>query len=69
MSKKHRNQDQQQGQPKKSNNRPYIAGGVFVVALLVVYFVGKNMQTEKLEPAVPSAGKFQIRPPSDAFRQ
>jgi uncharacterized membrane protein (UPF0127 family) len=61
MSKKRRRQGQQEDQPKKSNNKPYIAGGIFVVALLAIYFVGKNLQTEKLEPAVPSAEKFQTK--------
>jgi len=59
MSKKKRQQDQQQDQAKKSNNKPYVIGGVFVVALLVIYFVGKNLQTEELEPAVRTDDHFQ----------
>ena len=35
---------------------PYVVGGVFVVALLVIYFVGKNLQSEKLEPATQTMG-------------
>lgn len=61
MSKKNQRQEQQQDPQKKSYNRPYIAGGVFVLVLLVVYFVGRNLQTEKLEPVAQSATSPQAK--------
>ncbi len=61
MSKKNRDQDNLPSTPKKSRNAPYIAGGVFVILLLVVYLVGKNMQSEKLVPAPQSVGQAVTR--------
>jgi uncharacterized protein len=61
MSKKSRHQNDQQDPPKKSYNMPYVAGGVFVAILLVIFIVGKNLQTEKLEPVAQSAGKLQTK--------
>jgi uncharacterized membrane protein (UPF0127 family) len=61
MSKKNRHQDNQQDPPKKSYNKPYVAGGIFVAILLVIFIVGKNLQTEKLEPVAQSAGKLQTK--------
>jgi uncharacterized membrane protein (UPF0127 family) len=61
MSKKSQRQENQPSQPKRSYNKPYLAGGIFVVVLLVVYFVGKNIQTEKLEPVLQSADQPQTK--------
>jgi uncharacterized membrane protein (UPF0127 family) len=61
MSKKNRRQDNQQDPPKKSYNKPYVAGGIFVAILLVIFIVGKNLQTEKLEPVAQSVGKLQTK--------
>lgn len=61
MSKKNRHQTEQTEQPKKSRNKPYVAGGVFVLALVVVYLVGKNTQSERLEPVAQSIGQPQVR--------
>ncbi len=49
MSKKNRKQAGTDEAPKKSRNKPYIAGAVVVLGLVVVYMVGKNIQTEKVE--------------------
>ncbi len=57
MSKKNQRQENQSNQPKKSYNKPYVAGGVFVVILLVIYFVGSNLQTEKLTSVAQSVGQ------------
>lgn len=54
MSKKHRQESEQEVPRKKSSNKPYIGGALFVVILFVVYLVGKNLQTEKLEPVAQS---------------
>ncbi len=61
MSKKNRDQSSQTQPPVKSRNKPYIAGAVFVLALVVVYFVGTNIQTEKLQPASASSTQTQTR--------
>jgi len=61
MSKKRNHQEQDLQLPKKSHNKPYIAGGVFVVVLLVIYFVGKNLESEKLEPAQQSMDALQTK--------
>ena len=61
MSKKNRDQSQQPQPPARSRNRPYLVGIVFVLALVVVYVVGTNIQTEKLQPASVSSTKTQAR--------
>jgi len=61
MSKKNTRQDIQPEHPKKSHNMPYIVGGISVVVLLVVYFVGRNLQTETLEPVTQSVAQPQVR--------
>lgn len=61
MSKKRQQQEQQQSSAKKSYNKPYIAGGVFVVVLLVVYFVGRDLQTDKLKPVEQPAARVQTK--------
>jgi uncharacterized membrane protein (UPF0127 family) len=57
MSKKSQRQENPSDQAKKSFNKPYMAGGVFVVILLVIYFVGSNLQTEKLMPVARPVGQ------------
>jgi hypothetical protein len=57
MSKKSQRQEDHPSQAKKSFNKPYMAGGIFVVILLVIYFVGSNLQTEKLMPVAQSVGQ------------
>jgi uncharacterized protein len=57
MPKKSQQQQNQHEQPRRSYSKPYFAGGIFVVVLLIIYFVGKNLQTEKLEPVVQSGGR------------
>jgi hypothetical protein len=61
MSKNNRNQEHHPDPVRKSSGKPYIAGGIFFVALLVVYFVGKNLQTEKLEPVAQSVEQPQTK--------
>ena len=62
MSKKNRQQKIEQAeQPKRCRNKPYIAGVLVVVALVVVYLVGKNLQTEKLERVTQSNGQTHVR--------
>ena len=69
MSKKNPREQTQQSPHKKSSNRPYIIGGVAFLALLLVYIVGKNLQSEKLVPAdqsgfqpnIKSAVAFQLQ--------
>ncbi len=61
MSKKSRHQDNQSGLPKKSYNKPYMAGGVFLAILLIVYFIGTNLQREKLEPVPQSVSQLQTK--------
>jgi uncharacterized protein len=61
MSKKNRNKSEQVEQPKRSRNKPYFAGALFVLALVVVYVVGKNVQTEKLQPVSQSPTMTQTR--------
>ena len=60
-NKKNRNQEPGADKPKKSSSKPYVAGGVFFVALLLVYFVGKNLQTEKIEPVAQSIERLQTK--------
>jgi hypothetical protein len=61
MSKKNRTQSEQVEQPRKSRNKPYIVGVLFVLALLIVYFVGSTVQTSKLQPATQSTTMNQTR--------
>jgi uncharacterized membrane protein (UPF0127 family) len=61
MSKKNRNKSEQPELPKGSRNKPYFAGALFVVALVVVYVVGRNVQTEKLQPVSQSPAMTQTR--------
>jgi uncharacterized membrane protein (UPF0127 family) len=61
MSKKSRNRAGQVEQPRKSHNKPYFVGAVFVLALVVVYVVGKNVQTEKLQPVTQSSTLTRTR--------
>jgi uncharacterized protein len=61
MSKKNRNEEHQPDPARKSSTKPYIWGGLFFVALLVVYVVGKNLQTEKLEPVTQSFERLQTK--------
>lgn len=57
MSKKGRHQNEQAIQPKRSNNKPFIAGAIFIGALFIIYLLGKNFQTDKLEPVAQSAAQ------------
>ncbi len=61
MSRKNRLQDGQTPSPKKSRNGPYVGGVVLVIVLVVVYLIGKNSPSEKLEPVPQTAGKSQTR--------
>lgn len=61
MSKKGRQPDDRASRPRRSTNKPFIAGAVFIAALFVIYVVGKNLQTEKLEPAPQSAVQPVVR--------
>jgi uncharacterized protein len=69
MSKKSRQQQNQHDQPGRSYSKPYVAGGLFVVVLLIIYFVGRNLQTEKLEPVVQSAAQPQTKSSVAFMRQ
>ncbi len=51
MSKKSRQEPSEQSPLKKSRNKPYIVGALAFAVLLLVYFIGKNLQSEKLVPA------------------
>jgi uncharacterized membrane protein (UPF0127 family) len=51
MSKKNQRENSQQLPRKRSRNKPYIIGAIAFAALMLVYFVGKNLQSEKLSPA------------------
>ncbi len=51
MAKKNRREESQEDPKKRSLHRPYIIGAIVFCALLVVYFVGKDLQSEKLLPA------------------
>ena len=61
MAKKNQHQENDLPQQKKSHNMPYVAGGIFVIVLLVIFFVGKNLQTEKLEPVAQSVAQPQTK--------
>ncbi len=61
MSKKNRLEPLQQPLRKRSRNKPSIVGAVVFLALLLVYFVGRNLQTEKLVPANQSGLQPTIR--------
>ncbi len=61
MSKKNKDQSQQARPSSPGRNKPYIAGAVLVLALVVVYVVGNNIQTEKLQPATPGTSTVQTR--------
>ncbi len=55
MSKKNRQELSQQPLQKKSRNKPYVVGALTFAVLLLVYFIGKNLQSERLVP-VDQAG-------------
>jgi uncharacterized protein len=67
MSKKNRRDLSHQDRQPGSRFKPYIVGASAFVALLLVYFVGKNLQSEKLvsadqsgiQPRTRSAVAFQ----------
>jgi uncharacterized membrane protein (UPF0127 family) len=61
MSEKIRNRAEPVERPPKSRNKPYVVGAVFVLALVVVYVVGSNIQTEKLQPAAQSSTLTRTR--------
>ncbi len=51
MPKKNQRELSQPSSQTQSRNKPYIFGALAVVALVLVYVVGKNLQSEKLVPA------------------
>ncbi len=51
MAKKNRREESQEDPKKRSLHSPYIIGAIVFCALLVVYFVGKDLQSDKLLPA------------------
>ncbi len=61
MSKKKRQQDGQPEQTKFNRNKPYAIGLLFVAALAVIYLVGKNVGTDRLEPVSQSVGQPNTR--------
>ncbi|HTP12073.1 MAG TPA: DUF192 domain-containing protein [Bacteroidota bacterium] len=61
MSKKNKDQSPQARPPATSRNKPYVAGVVLVVALVAVYLVGTNIQTDKLQTASIPSTKAQTR--------
>src|SRR5512143_2596559 len=61
MSKRDRRGQLQQTPHKNSHNMPYLVGGIVVVLLLIVYVVGKNLQSEKLVPAGQSDLQPKVR--------
>ena len=61
MSKKNQQNQDPSSPPKKPLKMPFVAGGVFLVVLIAVYFVGKNLQSEKLVPAAQTSDRPQIK--------
>jgi uncharacterized membrane protein (UPF0127 family) len=61
MSKKRNRESDQTHQPRKSYNKPYIWGAILVVALLAIYFIGRDFGEEKLEPVAQSSVQPRVR--------
>jgi uncharacterized membrane protein (UPF0127 family) len=61
MSKKERRQASQPGQPRQSHNKPYVWGAVAIVALFAIYYVGTDVEQEKVEPVVQSTIQPNVR--------
>jgi uncharacterized membrane protein (UPF0127 family) len=69
MSKKDRHAAHRAEPQKSSNNKPYIAGGIFVLILFVVYLVGNNLQRPNAEPVQQTATQTQIRSSVEFVKQ
>lgn len=61
MSRKNQQAQDQPNPAKKSRNAPFVAGGVFLAVLLIVYFIGRNFQSEKLVPAAQSEDQPRVK--------